>query len=134
MGALRRAASGKVVSITQIEALLGPRMTVHEENGAIVPAVKNEKGDGILYDAGRPMAPEKFLENFLALDENLNLAISGRKGGTGATGTNSKGSATDGRIPTIDELNAMPDKGKAWMDANPDKLAKVDISSIHLKG
>lgn len=134
LGALRRAADGKVYKVSQIEALLGNKITVHDENGVLMPAVKNDKGDGILYDAGKPMAVEKFLENFLALEENANLALSGRKGGTGASGSNGKGSATDGRIPTIDELNAMPDKGAAWMKANPDKLAKVDISSIHLKG
>lgn len=136
LGALRKAASGKVVSVGQIERLIGDRIGIHEENGEIVAAVRNEKGDGFLYDAGKLLSVDKFLENFLALDENQNLALSTRKSGMGTSGPSQSGAgaADGGKIPSYAELMTMPDKGAAWMKANPDKLSKVSISGLKLVG
>lgn len=131
LGALRRASNGKVVSISQIEALFGDKITIHEEGDTVVAAIKDASGKGIRYEAGKPMSIEKFLDELAAIPENQNLFLSTRKGGTGANGAGNA-SASDGKIPTITELLAMPDKGAAWIAANPDKLAKVNTSALKL--
>lgn len=130
LGALKSAASGKAKSVNQIVGLLGGKVTVHDDNGRLIPAIKNEKGDGIEYDSGKPMSVEKFLDSFLAQEENQNLALSARKGGTGATGTN--GSVNSDKIPTVQELLAMPDKGEKWLRENPKLAAKVNTSSLRI--
>lgn len=130
LGALKTAASGKAKSVNQIVGLLGGKVTVHDDNGKLIPAIKNEKGDGIVYEAGKPLSVDRFLENFLALEENQNLALSTRKGGTGAASTD--GGVKSDHIPTLSELLAMPDKGEKWLRENPKLAAKVNTSSLRI--
>lgn len=130
LGALKTAASGKAKSVNQIVGLLGGKVTVHDNNGTLIPAIKNEKGDGIQYEAGKPLSVEKFLDDFLSQEENQNLALSARKGGTGATGTN--GSVNSDKIPTLQELLAQPDKGEKWLRENPKLAAKVNTSGLRI--